>query len=95
MSTSGSVYPRWSAEQASASGISTSTCEHLPVRTDKNRLVLIVIIPLIIRTIRRAPSRSDATDETPNVSSPDPSGADQTDAEHQPTDLAVGSPWTP
>src|SRR5262245_23220405 len=49
-----------------------------------------LIIPMIIRTIRLAPSRSDATDDAPNLSWADPSGADQSDAEHPPTDLAVG-----
>jgi hypothetical protein len=59
--------------------------------------------PLIIQTIRRVPSRSDGIDEAPNLSRPDPSGADQFDAEHQATDLVTGfesygrnlwmSPW--
>jgi hypothetical protein len=47
--------------------------------------------PLIIQTIRRDPSGPDATDGVPNLSRPDPSGADQSDVEHQATDLAVGS----
>jgi hypothetical protein len=42
---------------------------------------------LIIRTIRRAPSGPDGIDEAPDLSSVDPSGADQIDAEHQATDL--------
>jgi len=37
-----------------------------------------------------APSRSDWTDEAPNLSRADPSGADQIDAERRATDLAVG-----
>jgi hypothetical protein len=45
---------------------------------------------LIIQTIRQDPSGAVWTDEAPNVSRPDPTGADQTDAEHQSTDLAVG-----
>ena len=45
---------------------------------------------LIIQTIRRDPSRSVWTDDPSNVSSPDPSGANQIDAEHQAADLAVG-----
>jgi hypothetical protein len=45
---------------------------------------------MIIQTIRRDPSRSIWTDGPSNVSRLDPSGADQIDAEHQPTDLAVG-----
>jgi hypothetical protein len=49
-----------------------------------------LIIRLIIQTIRRDPSGSDGIDEAPNVSSPDPSGADQSDAEHQATDLPLG-----
>jgi hypothetical protein len=49
-----------------------------------------LIIRLIIQTIRQDPSGAVWTDEARNVSRPDPSGADQIDAEHQPTDLAVG-----
>ena len=49
-----------------------------------------LIIRLIIQTIRRDPSGAIWTDEASNVSRPDPSGADQIDAEHQATDLAVG-----
>ena len=48
-----------------------------------------LIIRLIIQTIRLDPSGSVWTDEGPNLSSLDPSGADQIDAEHQSTDLAV------
>ena len=48
-----------------------------------------MIIPLIIQTIRRDPSGPDAIDGVPNVSRPDPTGADQSDAEHQATDLAI------
>jgi hypothetical protein len=48
-----------------------------------------LIIRLIIQTIRREPSRSDWIDEARDLSRPDPSGADQIDAEHQATDLAV------
>jgi hypothetical protein len=48
-----------------------------------------LIIRLIIQTIRQNPSRSVWTDEASNVSRPDRSGADQIDAEHQATDLAV------
>jgi hypothetical protein len=49
-----------------------------------------LIIRLIIQTILLDPSRSLWTDEAVNVSRPDPSGADQIDAEHQATDLAIG-----
>ena len=48
-----------------------------------------LIIPLIIQTIRLDRFGSVWTDEAPNLSSPDRSGADQIDAEHQATDLAV------
>jgi len=41
-----------------------------------------LIIRLIIQTIRQDLSGAVWTDEAPNVSRPDPSGADQTDAEH-------------
>jgi hypothetical protein len=47
---------------------------------------------LIIQTIRRDPTGSDQTDDPSNVSRPDRSGADQIDAEHQATDLAVARP---
>jgi hypothetical protein len=47
---------------------------------------------LIIQTIRRVPSRSVLIDEASNVSRPDRSGADQSDVEHQATDLVVGLP---
>src|SRR5207249_12021931 len=54
-----------------------------------------LIIRLIIQTIRLDPSGSIWIDEPFNLSSPDPSGADQFDAEHQSTDLAVGVPVWP
>jgi hypothetical protein len=41
-----------------------------------------LIIHLIIQTILLYPSGAVWTDEASNVSSPDPSGADQIDAEH-------------
>jgi hypothetical protein len=44
---------------------------------------------LIAQTIRQVPSRSDGIDDVCNLSSPDSSGADQFDAEHQATELAV------
>jgi hypothetical protein len=46
-----------------------------------------LIIPLIIHTVRRDPSRPNPIDEAPNLSRPDPFGTDQIDAEHQATDL--------
>jgi hypothetical protein len=49
-----------------------------------------LIIRLIIQTIRREPSGSIWTDGASNLSRPDLPGADQIDAEHQATDLAVG-----
>jgi hypothetical protein len=48
-----------------------------------------LIIRLIIQTIRRDPTGSDQIDEAPNLSRADPSEADQTDAEHQSTDLVL------
>jgi hypothetical protein len=49
-----------------------------------------LIIPLIIQTIRLDPSGSIWTDQASNLTSQIPTGADQADAEHQATDLAVG-----
>src|SRR4029453_6893870 len=49
-----------------------------------------LIIPMIIQTIGLGPSRADGTDGAPHVSRQDRSGADQADANHQPTDRAVG-----
>jgi hypothetical protein len=62
-------------------------------REHMTRLVerlIFLIIRLIIQTIRRNRTRSVWIDEASNVSRPDPSGADQIDAEHQAMDLAVG-----
>jgi hypothetical protein len=52
-------------------------------------VVLAMIIPMITRTIRRAPSGPDATDEAPQVSRAVPSRTDRSDAGQQPTDLAL------
>jgi hypothetical protein len=49
------------------------------------------LIIRLIQTIRRDPSEAVWTDEAGNVSRPDPSGADQIDAEHQATDLVAGA----
>jgi hypothetical protein len=49
-----------------------------------------LIIRLIIQTILLDRSGSVWIDEAPNLSRSEPSGPDQIDAEHQPTDLAVG-----
>ena len=55
-----------------------------------------MIIRLIIQTIRRDPSGPVQIDEASDVSRPDPSGADQIDAEHQATDLMLsGGAITP
>jgi hypothetical protein len=48
-----------------------------------------LIIPLVIRTIRLDSSGSIWIDDASNVSKPDWSGADQIDAEHHATDLAI------
>jgi hypothetical protein len=52
-----------------------------------------LIIHLIIQTIRQDPSGSVWIDDASDVSRPDPSGAHQSDVEHQTTDLAAGTPW--
>jgi hypothetical protein len=44
---------------------------------------------MIIQPIPLDPSEAVWTDEAANLSSQDPSGADQSDAEHQAMDLAV------
>jgi hypothetical protein len=54
-----------------------------------------LVIPLVIQTIRRDPTGFVWIDEAPNASRADPSGADQTDAEHQATDLALWAPYGP
>jgi hypothetical protein len=46
---------------------------------------------MIIQRILLDPSGAIWTDGAPNVSRPDPSGADQIDAEHQATDLVVAA----
>jgi hypothetical protein len=48
-----------------------------------------MIIPMIIQAILLDPSGAVWADSASNVSRPDPSGADQIDAEHQATDLVV------
>jgi hypothetical protein len=69
----------------------TEIVQHLACRNRMGGLAAAgLIIRLIIQTIRRDPSGSAWTDEALNVSRLDPSGADQIDAEHQATDLAVG-----
>jgi hypothetical protein len=59
-------------------------------RRGSSSCLLCLIIRLIIQTIRQDPSGSVWIDDPSNVSRPVPSGADQIDAEHQATDLAVG-----
>jgi len=49
-----------------------------------------LIIPMIIRTTQLLPSGPNGTNDPPHLTSLDPTGADQSDAEHPPTDLAVG-----
>jgi hypothetical protein len=49
-----------------------------------------VVIPMVIQTIQLAPPGPNGTDNTPHVTSLDPTGGNQSDAEHPPTDLAVG-----
>jgi hypothetical protein len=44
---------------------------------------------MIIQTILLDPFGAVWIDDAPNMSRPDPSGADQSDAEHQATDLAL------
>src|SRR4029450_3718262 len=46
----------------------------------------------IIQMIRQVPSGSDGIDDACNLSSPDSCGADQFDADHQATELAVPGP---
>jgi hypothetical protein len=41
------------------------------------------------KTILLDPSGAVWADDAPNLSRPDPTGADQINAEHQPTELAV------
>jgi hypothetical protein len=47
--------------------------------------------PSMIQAIRWDRSRSVWIDDPPNMSRPDPSGADQSDLEHLPTDLVVSA----
>ena len=63
-------------------------CARPPTRSSS--FLPCLIIRLIIQTIRRVLSGSDGIEEAPNLSRADPSGTDQSDAEHQSTDLAVG-----
>jgi hypothetical protein len=51
-----------------------------------------LIIPLIIQTIGLDPSRAVWTDAAANLSRPDPSGADQADAEHPTRNRVVVTP---
>jgi hypothetical protein len=48
-----------------------------------------VVIPMVIQTIQPAPSEPNATDDASHLTRLDPTRADQSDAEHSPTDLAV------
>ena len=49
-----------------------------------------LIIPMIIQTILLDPSEAVWTDIASDVSRPDPSGVNQSDVEHQATDVVVG-----
>jgi hypothetical protein len=49
-----------------------------------------VVIPMVIQTTQLVPPEPNWTDNMPHLTSLDPTGADQSDAEHSPTDLAVG-----
>jgi hypothetical protein len=61
-------------------------CEH-PLRVDA---VTRLVIPMVIQTIQLALSGPNRADDTSHLTSLDPTGANQPDAEHQPTELAVG-----
>jgi hypothetical protein len=52
--------------------------------------VVRVVIPMVIQAIQPDPPGPNGTDDPPHVTGLDPTGADQSDAEHSPTDLAVG-----
>jgi hypothetical protein len=52
--------------------------------------VRVVIIPMIIQTTQPGPSEPNWTDDPSHLTRLDPTGADHSDAEHPPTDLAVG-----
>jgi hypothetical protein len=45
---------------------------------------------MVIQTTQPEPPEPNWADDTPHATSLDPTGADQSDAEHPPTDLAVG-----
>jgi hypothetical protein len=53
-------------------------------------LIIPMIIPMIIQTILLDPSEAVWTDIASHVSRPDPSGVNQSDVEHQATDVVVG-----
>ncbi len=50
-----------------------------------------LVTPVVIQTIRRDPSGSVWIDRAPNLSSTETPRADQVDAEHQATDLVIGT----
>ena len=52
-------------------------------------VVSVVVILMVIQTIQLAPPEPNGTADMSHVTSLDPTGADQSDAEHQPTDLVV------
>jgi hypothetical protein len=49
-----------------------------------------VVIPMVIQTIQLALSEPNRPDDTPHLTRLDPTGANQSDVERPPTDLAVG-----
>jgi hypothetical protein len=48
----------------------------------RHKIECAMVIPMVIQSTRVLPSRPDQIDAAPNVSRQDPSGADQSDAEH-------------
>jgi hypothetical protein len=57
--------------------------------TPSTTVVSAVVILMVIQTIQLALSKPNRTDDAPHVTSLDPTGANQSDTEHSPTDLAV------
>ena len=49
-----------------------------------------VVIPMVIQTIQPAPPGPNRTDSTSHLTRLGPTGANHSDADHLPTDLAVG-----
>src|ERR687886_239610 len=49
-----------------------------------------VVIPMVIHTTQLEPPEPNGTDDPSHLTRLDPTGPNQSDAEHSPTDLAVG-----